>query len=340
VQRSLNEGQNCVTPEEFVDCMARNRGLKNTIIIRGDVAGPRSTPEFSIKGIDALNNFAFEEEGLWAWKAYGIGAGEFHSFAKWKDVFYSHSFVVSPEDSDQPDPAKPAVVYENLYEHESRLKAWKYPGSSRGYWQFWRPIDVKLSAKAAKREDEKSLALHRDVQKRLDDLEAASDGKQASAGGSCSAGASQPCDDTDLLEASKVFLCPEPGCTKAYSSQGRLDRHLVIQNHVYEADRESLLDYALGLYAKRIEARGLEPLRSHGEGLVSFVPPEEDAFEPLAMGWALFKRKAPARYTQTQKDFITGLFERGRATGFPFTSITANSAIAIFSGRSCRPTLR
>jgi hypothetical protein len=177
---------------------------------------------------------------------------------------------------------------------------------------------VKTSARTEEEEEAESVELHRRVLEQLDKEEQASG--EAEGGPSCSS-QKDSCPATPLsakeeLEATRVFFCPEPGCTATYSSQARLDKHWEFGNHRYVSDRESLLDFALGQYVERIEARGLEPVRLHGEGIIGLAPPPDQpgSSPPLQMGWALHRPKSPVRYTEEQKKFLEDLFWKGEAT--------------------------
>jgi hypothetical protein len=67
---------------------------------------------------------------------------------------------------------------------------------------------------------------------------------------------------------------------------------------------------------EKIEARGLEPLRLHGEGIISLAPIHLEAndFPQLEMGWGLHKAKTPTRFSAEQKTFMTDLFWKGETS--------------------------
>ena len=292
--------------------MKAHAGLKATVIVLGEVSGPATTPKFTLPGVSKFNNFELEDDGLRVWQAYGIGPGAFYDWGQWGKALYKHKLEVVPR-SDKP--GSPSIVFENAFVDEARETWTQYPwGRLPGIWQYWYPLDTKVSKKDQRREDENAMKHQRKLREDLDKEEAESPG-------ACSADdASEACQRPDSmtmqdeLDASRPFFCTEPGCTAAFSSTGRLQRHLDLGKHKLRNEHTSLLDFALGEYVAGIEARGLEPLSEKGEGTLHQSTEHSRAAEsaPLEMGWALHRPRPQTRRTKAQKDFLENLFRLGQ----------------------------
>lgn len=127
-------------------------------------------------------------------------------------------------------------------------------------------------------------------------------------------------DDDDDLEmeeevASKdeerlLFPCPEPGCTKIYQSQARLDRHLDEGKHAYKPERVSLRDAAIGAYKQELEGLRIPTnLPSIGEALQPLLTSQDTNSPMLQMGWALRERRQGGPFDPAVRAYLSKKFK-------------------------------
>ena len=311
IKAATDSGKDCATPTEVIECLRYGKGVKNSIIFLGEVSGEKP-PQFSIPGILSWNNFEFSPAGLRAWRAYGIGPGRRFAWGRWSGKFYQNTFQVASEPG---KPDQPAILWESKYESEARHSTWQNPGFP-GVWDFWNPIDVDVSRAAQDRRDQEAIEFHRKFRASLDRAEGETAECEPADQDTCPV-SEEPLTRQEELESTKIFHCPELGCTAVFAKYGNLQRHLDAGNHRYRLDRESLLDAAAHEYVARIQARGLEPVPLRGEGNIKLLSEEELAAEEnkLSMGWALPPPIVRGKRTPEQQQFVADLWTQGELTG-------------------------
>ncbi len=76
VQAFIAEGNAALTPEQFIDAAKSYGGTKGASLILGTIEqAPERVPQATISDISKYFNFAYTEDGITVWKAYGIGTG-------------------------------------------------------------------------------------------------------------------------------------------------------------------------------------------------------------------------------------------------------------------------
>ena len=320
IKAATDSGKDCATPREIMECLRHGAGLNNSVIILGEVSSEKPE-QFTIPGITSWNNFEFSPAGLRVWRSYDIGPGRLFAWGRWKSKYYRNTFQVASEPG---KPDQPAVLWQNKYESEAKVSTWEHPAFP-GVWQFWNPIDVNVTVKAQERRNQDAIDFHRKFRASLNQAE-------ADTAGQCEPGEEDTCaiDEEAMtreeeLASTKIFACPELGCTAVFAKYGNLQRHLTAGNHRYRLDKESMLDAAAHEYVARIQARGLEPVPLRGEGNLKLLSPEELAAEKkkLAMGWALPPPSVRGTRTAEQQEFVAELWMQGQLTGKKMDARTA-----------------
>ena len=117
--------------------------------------------------------------------------------------------------------------------------------------------------------------------------------------------------DTHQTE-SLLFSCPEDGCMKSYTTQGRLEQHLMYGKHEFrQAESLSLLDRAKISYAERLEAGG-----THSKVTITSRK-VQCGFSCLSERWAGRESAKPRhRFNSKQKRYLQKKFYHGETMGF------------------------
>ena len=118
----------------------------------------------------------------------------------------------------------------------------------------------------AERRNQDAIDFHRKFRASLNQAEADTAGQCEPGEEDTCAIDEEPMTREEELASTKIFACPELGCTAVFAKYGNLQRHLTAGNHRYRLDKESMLDAAAHEYVARIQARGLEPVPLRGEG--------------------------------------------------------------------------
>lgn len=127
-------------------------------------------------------------------------------------------------------------------------------------------------------------------------------------GGSCG---------TDDDSGSKLFSCPEEGCTMSFQRYSSLEQHIQCGKHKRALEHETLLDRAMLTYTFALEKPRVSNIVIPAKE--GFVTREHSSDAPgfsSYMGWALktsFSRNT--RFNSSQKDYLIKKFEIGEKTG-------------------------
>ena len=70
---SLNSGHNIETPEQMTDAIRSSSGVPSLSVTLCDSITSPSMDSFKIDGVSLLSNTEFSEEGICAWRVYGVG---------------------------------------------------------------------------------------------------------------------------------------------------------------------------------------------------------------------------------------------------------------------------
>lgn len=113
---------------------------------------------------------------------------------------------------------------------------------------------------------------------------------------------------------SKLFSCPEEGCIKSYQRFSSLQHHLEVGKHSYALENETLFDKAMMSYATKLE-QGIATTENPVEDTETLQPLQLDSSPSLPMGWALSVSAKRTRLTESQKQYLTEVFQIGERTG-------------------------
>ncbi|XP_063438318.1 uncharacterized protein LOC134719242 [Mytilus trossulus] len=109
---------------------------------------------------------------------------------------------------------------------------------------------------------------------------------------------------------SKIFTCPEEGCTRSFKHSSSLDQHIMLGNCNVKEGKLSLADRTKVLYAQKLEDGNLG---------VSFTKQSDnnnnDATDKLNKGWALKVNKPKTIFILDQKAYLHEKFMIGKTTG-------------------------
>ena len=75
VRLFVDENNKCTNGEEFLACASSYGEIKATTMIYGSVELLQQKTKATIPGINLYNNFQFEDDNIFAWRAYKIGTG-------------------------------------------------------------------------------------------------------------------------------------------------------------------------------------------------------------------------------------------------------------------------
>lgn len=125
-----------------------------------------------------------------------------------------------------------------------------------------------------------------------------------------------------------AFPCTEAGCVKVFQTYSGLEAHLSTGRHVLNAQRETLLDSAMRMYASKMESVRLIP----------HILPLQEAFDSLSnsehiaegrelAGWALRQTKQAVRFSDNLRDYLLQKFDEGERRHQKFDPRTIASAI-------------
>ena len=93
VRAFVNEGNDVSTTMQFQEALTSHGGVPGARVtmIQGSFS-----EKLSMKwpGISKLDNFEFHEEGVRAWRAYGVGEGKFFLWSKFKGTLCSLNNVI------------------------------------------------------------------------------------------------------------------------------------------------------------------------------------------------------------------------------------------------------
>lgn len=110
--------------------------------------------------------------------------------------------------------------------------------------------------------------------------------------------------DSSDQASTKIFSCPEEGCTKSFVRYSALERHCEYGVHIRSLEKVTLQDRAKLSYAQHLE-----------EGQTKELPSVSLSGDPnsplLSMGWALKSKPKTARFTEKQKSFLESEFLAG-----------------------------
>ena len=115
------------------------------------------------------------------------------------------------------------------------------------------------------------------------------------------------CDSTSSegkTEDSKLFSCPEEGCSKSFVRYSALEKHCEYGVHNRSLEKLTLQDRAKLRYAQRLQEGQTTQLSSvslRGTPHIS----------PLNMGWALKSKPKTTRFTEKQKSYLESKFLEG-----------------------------
>ena len=102
----------------------------------------------------------------------------------------------------------------------------------------------------------------------------------------------------------KIFSCPEEGCTKSFVRYSALERHCEYGVHIRSLEKVTLQDRAKLSYAQHLEEGQTKELPS-----VSLSDGPDSPL--LSMGWALKLKPKTARFSEKQKSFLESEFLEG-----------------------------
>lgn len=128
-------------------------------------------------------------------------------------------------------------------------------------------------------------------------------------------------DDPDVLEGphrQRLYQCEEEGCIKVYQSFNNWHRHVSVGKHTIRKERQSLRDFSIGTYVRKIEESKLFSKDSTIVDAIRSQQNEEEVdeeVEALPMNWAEKVRRPTKQFTIKQKNFLTEKFNEGAATG-------------------------
>ncbi|VDI45539.1 Hypothetical predicted protein [Mytilus galloprovincialis] len=109
---------------------------------------------------------------------------------------------------------------------------------------------------------------------------------------------------------SKIFTCPEEGCTRSFKHSSSLDQHIMVGNCNVKEEKLSLADRTKVLYAQKLEDGNLG---------VSFTKQSDNnnnaATDKLNKGWALKVNKPKTIFTLDQRAYLHEKFMIGKTTG-------------------------
>ncbi|XP_076090309.1 uncharacterized protein LOC143062528 [Mytilus galloprovincialis] len=109
---------------------------------------------------------------------------------------------------------------------------------------------------------------------------------------------------------SKIFTCPEEGCTRSFKHSSSLYQHIMVGNCNVKEEKLSLADRTKVLYAQKLEDGNLG---------VSFTKQSDNnnnaATDKLNKGWALKVNKPKTIFTLDQKAYLHEKFMIGKTTG-------------------------
>ena len=106
--------------------------------------------------------------------------------------------------------------------------------------------------------------------------------------------------DSSDQASTKIFSCPEEGCTKSFVRYSALERHCEYGVHIRSLEKVTLQDRAKLSYAQHLE-----------EGQTKELPSVNPNSPLLSMGWALKSKAKTARFTEKQKSFLESEFLEG-----------------------------
>lgn len=119
--------------------------------------------------------------------------------------------------------------------------------------------------------------------------------------------------DSSDQASTKIFSCPEEGCTKSFVRYSALERHCEYGVHIRSLEKVTLQDRAKLSYAQHLEEGQTKELPS-----VSLSGGPDSPL--LSMGWALKSKPKTARFSEKQKSFLESEFLEGEKSSKKTTS--------------------
>ena len=115
--------------------------------------------------------------------------------------------------------------------------------------------------------------------------------------------------DGESQRMTSLFSCPVDGCVKTYIRSSALQHHILIGDHKFRPDGETMYNKAKQEYARRLQ----EGLKENPTVLSNNET--EIGQNNLTQGWALKSSKSRTSFNEKQKDFLNGIFQEGEKTG-------------------------
>ena len=112
-----------------------------------------------------------------------------------------------------------------------------------------------------------------------------------------------------ITQQTKLFICPETGCTKQYQRVSSLEEHIMHGRHTLKLERKSTYDQIKIQWAEvcqhmsELSRKRYNPSNQLGEGIVQT--------NNVSEGWALKKGRKSVRFSDRVKAFLKQLYDIG-----------------------------